>query len=349
MPQGLKLDPSFTSVTIGNCIEDAAGIQHLKDALQTQPYPISRWLMDCEAVCALLLAPDGAIRDRNRAACRVFPPDSAKAFGLRIWDYLSCSDVRQLREWLADSGGPSDASLLLNIADEDQNPISLEVALVRCNGAILLLANQENRHDSQFQKEMFQQTNDLTVRTREAARMNRVLKEINEKVEQLARTDALTGLANRRTFLETLEREITRAQRQGGELSIIMADLDRFKSINDQYGHLAGDRVLAGAAAVFASQLRPYDLAARYGGEEFILLVPGTSADDAVAVAERVRKEIAILKVPGCPRQITVSLGVACWMKGETPEQSISRADAALYLAKNSGRNRVEAAVYVRE
>jgi len=114
---------------------------------------------------------------------------------------------------------------------------------------------------------------------RESAQKNRELKEANQTIERLARTDPLTGLANRRTLDEAFRREIARAERQLVSLSVIMADLDRFKSINDEYGHLAGDQVLAGAASVFGSQLRPFDLAARYGGEEFVLLLPGTSIE----------------------------------------------------------------------
>jgi diguanylate cyclase (GGDEF)-like protein len=102
--------------------------------------------------------------------------------------------------------------------------------------------------------------------------------------------------------------------------------------------------VLARAAAVFGSQLRPYDLAARYGGEEFVLLLPGAPTDAAIAVAERIRKDVAEIKIPECPRQITVSLGVASWMTGEAAEGFVARADAALYNAKRTGRNRVEAA-----
>jgi len=123
-----------------------------------------------------------------------------------------------------------------------------------------------------------------------------------------------------------------------------MADLDHFKSINDNYGHITGDQVLARAAAVIKNQLRPYDLVARYGGEEFILVLPGTSTDGAIAVAERIRKVIANLTVPGCGRQITISLGVAGWISGEAAKAFVARADAALYKAKSAGRNRVAAA-----
>ena len=167
----------------------------------------------------------------------------------------------------------------------------------------------------------------------------------NETVARLARTDALTGLANRRRLHEALQRELARAERTDQPLSTILADLDHFKSINDQYGHIIGDHVLVHAAAVFGSQSRPYDLAARYGGEEFMLLLPGTSTEDALAIAERIRKDVSEIEVPGCPQGITISLGVACWREGETPEQFVARADGALYRAKNAGRNRVAAAV----
>jgi diguanylate cyclase (GGDEF)-like protein len=203
---------------------------------------------------------------------------------------------------------------------------------------------QTRGRESQVQSEILRLTNDLTGMIREGERTNRELKEANEKVEKLARTDSLTGLANRRTLHEAMQREIARAGRLGEHLSLVMADLDHFKSINDQYGHTTGDHVLAGAAAVFGSNLRPYDLAARYGGEEFVLLLPATSTEGALVVAERMRKTLADITIPDCPQQITMSLGVATWMPGETPEQFVARADAALYRAKNAGRNRVEAA-----
>jgi diguanylate cyclase (GGDEF)-like protein len=177
--------------------------------------------------------------------------------------------------------------------------------------------------------------------------MNRELKQANDTIELLARTEALTGLANRRTLDETFAREIARADRLREGLSVIMADLDHFKSIN-QYGHTTGDQVLVRAAAIFESRSRPYDLAARYGGEEFVLVLPGTSTDGALAIAERIRTEIADLIVPGCPRQITISVGVASWRTGEAPDQFVSRADAALYNAKSTGGNRVKAASGVK-
>lgn len=348
MPQGLLLDATFTSLTIGNRIEDPAGIQILSDALEGQTVGLSQWLTESESVFALLLAPDGSIRARNNAGYRVFPPDPAKNFGLSIWDFLVCSDVQDLRQRLSDAGTRQDGRLLLNVANGQQGAMTLEVGLVHCSGAILLLGSQERRYDSQFDTELLKLTNDLSLMMREGARQNRELKEANETIEQLARTDALTGLANRRTLDETLRREIARAERLQQDLSVIMADLDHFKSINDHDGHITGDQVLAHAAAVFKSQLRPYDLAARYGGEEFLLVLPGTSTEGAIGVAERIRKLIAELSVPGCQRQITISLGVASWIAGEAAEAFVARADGALYNAKSTGRNRVATAPDVK-
>jgi diguanylate cyclase (GGDEF)-like protein len=336
IPQGVKLDASFTSLTVGNRVEEPAGPQHLSDALEGKTVALSDWLMESDTVFALLVAPDGTIRARNRAADRIFPDRHS------IWDFLVCSASEPLRRRLSDSAAPEPGCLMLNLAEGQQNQVTVEVGLVRCGGATLLLGAHEHRYDSDFRTEALQQASDLSVMMREAAQKNRELKDANETIDRLARTDALTGLANRRTLFEALQREIARAARLGESLSVIIADLDHFKSINDQYGHLTGDRVLAGTAAVFASQSRPYDLAARYGGEEFVLLLPGTTIDGAVAVAERMRKAVAEVSVTGCPRQITVSLGVATWIVAETPEQFVSRADAALYSAKNHGRNRVE-------
>jgi len=344
IPHGLKLDPSFTSLTVGNHIEDASRIQNLSNVFESQPVALSQWLMESNAVFALLLAADGTILARNRASDRVFPADPAKSFGSSIWDYLVGSDAQHLRERLSATAGPDDGCVLLNLADGKQNPITQEVALIRCGKATLLLGTPEYRHDSNFQTEILKLTNDLSVMMRESARKNRELKAANETVERLARTDELTGLANRRTLDEALQREIARAERRADNLSVIMADLDRFKSINDEYGHNAGDQVLAAAAAVFGSQLRRYDLAARYGGEEFVFLLPGTSSAEATIVAERVRKKVEQIKIPACPRQVTISLGVASWCGGETAEALVARADAALYEAKTAGRNRVVAA-----
>lgn len=172
-----------------------------------------------------------------------------------------------------------------------------------------------------------------------------------EKLASLARTDGLTGLANRRAFDETLALEWRRAARDQTPLSLLLLDIDHFKLFNDAYGHPAGDGCLRRVAAeVQAAVRRPADLAARYGGEEIALLLPNTAAPGAAAVAEQVRVAIERLGIPhagnGAIDHVTVSLGVATAIPGAGSEPGLllAAADAALYRAKRDGRNRMATA-----
>jgi diguanylate cyclase (GGDEF)-like protein/PAS domain S-box-containing protein len=173
--------------------------------------------------------------------------------------------------------------------------------------------------------------------------LNKELREANENILRLSQTDSLTGLANRRTIDERMGTEIARAERLGCGFSVILGDLDHFKSINDQFGHLVGDRVLVAAAVVLGQLARPYDLTARFGGEEFMVLLPESTLADAMTIAQRIRKAICEVAVPGVERLITMSLGISTWGRGDSPRELIGRADVALYQAKRRGRNRVVA------
>ncbi len=173
------------------------------------------------------------------------------------------------------------------------------------------------------------------------------LRRSNRLLLELAQTDPLTRLCNRRSLTEMLENELNRCQRNATPCSLIMADIDHFKQVNDQYGHQAGDDVLVTVADLLREQLRPYDLAARYGGEEFCLVLPETSLTQAEEVAERIRKRVENYTFKGATADLhlTISLGVAT-LSGESEQSEnklIRLADEALYLAKNNGRNRVEA------
>lgn len=159
--------------------------------------------------------------------------------------------------------------------------------------------------------------------------------------------DALTGLANRRAALERLAAECARARRSRQPLSVLMLDLDRFKRVNDTWGHAVGDQVLVEAARILRGELRGADLGVRFGGEEFLALLPGTDIEAAVHVAERVRQRMAEARIAlagGDAVAITLSVGAASLQPGETGEALIQRADAALYRAKGLGRDRVERA-----
>ena len=159
-----------------------------------------------------------------------------------------------------------------------------------------------------------------------------------EEVERLATRDSLTGIANRRLFDESIAREVARAQRTRAPLSLIVFDVDRFKNVNDTYGHLIGDVVLRDVAESIVASAKSFDVAARYGGDEFMLLLPDCGSTDAEHVAERVRAEIA-RRVRTTP--VTVSVGLATMPDNAIgADRLISAADAALYQAKRSGRDR---------
>jgi diguanylate cyclase (GGDEF)-like protein len=170
------------------------------------------------------------------------------------------------------------------------------------------------------------------------------IESLQSELVRAARYDALTGIYNRGTFLEEFEREVSRCARGGPAFSLAIFDLDRFKRLNDQYGHPFGDRVLKAFADVLRADIRKHDAVGRYGGEEFALLMPNTGKETAIRVAERVRRDLDArgITVDGKRVEVTVSGGIATYgVEGEDWDTLLSAADTALYEAKNSGRNRV--------
>jgi diguanylate cyclase (GGDEF)-like protein len=173
----------------------------------------------------------------------------------------------------------------------------------------------------------------------ENARLHRI-------VERQALVDGLTGLANRRHADEALASELARAERLGGPVGLILADVDDFKTVNDRHGHPSGDIVLRDLAEALRETVREIDTAARWGGEEFAIILPGTDLEGAAQVAERIRETLAareILSVDGAPLHVTASFGVAASSATTTMQELIEAADGSLYRAKHAGKNRVYA------
>ena len=169
----------------------------------------------------------------------------------------------------------------------------------------------------------------------------------DRETHELATTDSLTGVYNRRTFKELSEPLLSRARRTRQPVSLLLLDIDHFKRVNDTHGHLAGDEILARFATLVRKCLRKEDLLARFGGEEFVVLLPGAAQQAGLGLAERIREEVeeAVLHIDGKEVRVTVSIGVAAENAERIPSLDLllGRADEALYRAKSAGRNRVVA------
>ena len=178
-------------------------------------------------------------------------------------------------------------------------------------------------------------------------RIGKRIIELEQRILKLAATDSLTGVLNRRAFMERMEQEIQRALRENTSLSLILTDIDYFKKVNDRYGHQTGDIVLQRFTEQLLDSSRPYDIVGRYGGEEFVICLPGANISQSVSVAERMRSKLEEMKIlpPDSSKsiRITASFGTTAFLIGseEKADSLIKRADNALYKAKNEGRNRV--------
>ena len=184
---------------------------------------------------------------------------------------------------------------------------------------------------------------------RQLTEQNALLQQLNAALALLAANDSLTGLSNRRTLMELGVNECRRAQRFGHPLSVLVVDIDLFKAVNDDWGHLAGDRVICAVAQACRARTRQgVDTVARYGGEEFVLVLPETDTAEALRLAESLRDAVAALQVvvndTGGTARVTVSIGVATLRQGDDRsfEDLVNQADKALYQAKETGRNNVQ-------
>lgn len=174
--------------------------------------------------------------------------------------------------------------------------------------------------------------------------LNEKLSENDAKIRELMLTDILTGIPNRRHLEDKLKQEFERVARYSRQLAVVMLDIDYFKSVNDDFGHGAGDKVLQQLAKLMVKETRDVDFVARIGGEEFVMLLPESDAESAKKTVERIRKKFASLNFSEIDRQVTASFGIALAQKDESGHECLMRADTALYQSKKSGRNKVTVA-----
>ncbi len=184
--------------------------------------------------------------------------------------------------------------------------------------------------------------NELSSITRELSKKNMKLEKANQRIKELSRKDSLTDLYNRRAFMEYFEKQLAQSQRHQHRLSLIIADIDDFKEINDTYGHSAGDDVLESLGQLLNQETRKEDMAARVGGEEFAILLTKTDTTNACNYAERFRQKLKSIKLESIPETVTLSFGITAIRPDDDLDSLYKRSDEALYKAKEAGKDRIE-------
>lgn len=294
----------------------------------------ARYLSQTRNTIALHCSEEGVVTKHNPHANRVFGwydrlEGKSLAALLRRADHAPLSLAAL----------PVDGDMMpLALVAEDSGKV-LQGFFFREPDGVLLLADVIGDGD-EVSEQLGVMANEISDISRDLRQRNRELEEANRRITELSRTDALTGLPNRRYFLERLDTTMSLAQRHGLPLALVMADLDHFKRINDTHGHETGDRVLRTFADTLRAQCRREDLPCRFGGEEFLILLPQTKAEAGIVLAERVRTVFAETPMPVPGTVCTASFGVAAIQTDDTAGGLIARADEALYAAKAQGRNR---------
>lgn len=267
--------------------------------------------------------------------------------GDAAWAILSRPDSPRLAilDWMMP--GLDGVELCRRVRAQGQEPYLYAILLTGREGRDDVVAGLEAGADDYVTKPFDAQ--ELRVRVRAGERICALQEELvaaRERLRHEATHDRLTGAWNRAAILDTFERERARLGRAGAPLSIAMIDFDHFKRINDNYGHGAGDAVLREGAARAARAIGARDTVGRYGGEEFLVVMPECESSMAVAACERIRASVAAEPIVAADQsvRVTVSIGVASWSGAGDISTLIDRADAALYRAKRSGRDRVELA-----
>ena len=285
--------------------------RNLRTIVENQPQGVS------------LFAPDGVIVHINPAGREMIEADAeAEVIGTNFIDFIIAPQRDAFRDLCQSANAGASGSLVFEVVGRKGGQRWLETHVVPMRNSAGVITGQLGV------------TLDVTER-----------RAIAQELERLSQTDALTELANRRHFMSLAEQEVSRTARYGGTLSVLMLDVDHFKSVNDSYGHQVGDAVLRQLAGLCREALRDVDVVGRIGGEEFAVLLPQTGGAPALEAAERLRELIAASEIhleQGRSLHFTVSIGGATLHgAGATVDTLLSQADSALYEAKRAGRNRV--------
>ena len=288
-----------------------------------------RLAMENAPIGMALVSPLGEFLAVNQRLCAITGRDEEMLLASRFQDITHPEDLYV------------DEALLDLLVKGEIPSYELEKRYIHTDGREIwvLLAVSVVRSADGSPRHFVAQIQDITDQVRMVAE----LREANVALETLAREDSVTGLRTRRAVLAHLRSEIDRHHRLSRNLCVLVADVDRFKAVNDRFGHPVGDRVLAEIGQRMRHSVRPTDMAGRIGGEEFLVVLSETSLAFAHQIAERLRRSVeATVTTPDGP--VTVSIGVAQWQHGEDASALLPRADRAMYQAKERGRNRIATA-----
>jgi two-component system, cell cycle response regulator len=295
------------------------------------------------AVAAAALDEHGTLIEANAGFLRLVGAAGSQPIGVRVpWFFIQPDFATLMHKPVGPDGEIHRG--LLTFGDRLGQTRSLQARVWRMDGRLRMLAEYDIAELEQLYDTVLALNREYANAQLELAQINLKLQQREAQILAASLTEPLTGVGNRRRLEQALAVEASRAERTGGGLCAAMADLDRFKRVNDTFGHEAGDKVLAAFGDVLRRRTREIDIAARFGGEEFVVLMPATKLQDAIAIAERIRAVVAELRIEPLPEPITASFGVAERIAGEPGDALLRRADAALYEAKRLGRNRVMAA-----
>ena len=291
-------------------------------------------------VAAAEIDADGALIEANAGFWRLLPRDNPRAPGARLSRFFIQPAFPALRAAADREGGYRGP---MTLGDRAGKTRTLRGRLWREGAAYRLLAEYDIEELERLNEAILDLNRDASAAQHALTRDNLDLKRSEARMLEDSLTDALTGVGNRRGLEQDLAAEITRARRAATPLCAIVADIDHFKRVNDDHGHAAGDQVLMRFGALLKSLVRPTDVVARFGGEEFVVLLPGSAIAAGLATAERLRAALAAEVIAPLARPMTASFGVSQLQGDEDGAALIARADAALYRAKEGGRNRVVA------
>ena len=285
---------------------------------------------------------DGVLLEANAGFRRLLPATCAQPIGATVARYFTQPSFADLIAASAQEGQDGYRGLL-TIGDYAATTRTLRGRVWQSGRRIRVLAEYDIDELERLTDVMLELNREASVAQLSLTRANVTMQRREVQLLETSYTDALTGVGNRRKLDQALAAELSRVQRSGGALSVIMTDIDHFKLINDEFGHAIGDKVLAHFGTLLRTHTRITDIVARFGGEEFVALLPYTDLAHAQLKAEQLRGALALDLIAPLLNPVTASFGVVEYAAPETGAELLRRVDAALYKAKADGRNRVVA------